>query len=246
MTAGIPRDGGGLRARKPLELLMTLVAAGERGLAHGVLCDLLWPDAAGDAAYRALVTTAYRLRRLLHCQAAVSFAGGRVTLDSAHCWVDAWAFEQALPACPRRSADAVDGALAAALALYHGPLFGDAELPQVFQARDRLRRKFVRGVLAAGQRYAQDDNLEAAIGLYEQAVDADGGCEELLRALIVATASIGDMRATTSAYERCQSFLMTRFGMLPTVATERAWRESRGLHAGPRSLAYAAASLPGA
>lgn len=127
-----------------------------------------------------------------------------MALDTAHCWVDAWAFEQALPACPRRSADAVDGALAAAQALYHGPLFGDAELPQVFEARNRL-----------------------------------------LRALIVATASCGDTRTATGAYERCQSFLMTRFGMLPTVATERAWRESRGLHAGPRSLAYAAAGLPG-
>ena len=168
-----------------------------------------------------------------------------MALDTAHCWVDAWAFEPALPACPRRSADAVDGALAAALALYHGPLFGDAELPQVFEARNRLRRKFVRGVLAAGQRYTQDDDLEAAIGLYEQAVDVDGGCEELLRALIVATASIGDTRTATGGYERCQSFLMTRFGILPAVATERAWRESRGLHAGPRSLAYAAAGLPG-
>jgi DNA-binding SARP family transcriptional activator len=49
----------------------------------------LWAQSEGDAAYRSLITTVYRLRRLLHCHEAVSFSAGVVALSPAHCWIDA-------------------------------------------------------------------------------------------------------------------------------------------------------------
>jgi LuxR family transcriptional regulator, maltose regulon positive regulatory protein len=250
IASGSSRRSHGARARKPRELLMGLVAAGVRGIAQHLLCEALWPEAEGDAAYRALITTVYRLRRLLQCRDAVSFAGGRVALSAAHCWVDAWVFDQALSAAAL-PADAVpeaalasEAALARALALYRGALCGDAEAPLVFEARERLRRRFVRAVLARGQRLLGAGAAAAAIELYEQALEVEGGCEDLHRALILAQAGNGHTAAAASAYERCRAALRTRFGMVPSVATERAWRESCKPQAGPRQAGYAFAAYP--
>jgi len=44
---------------------MALIAMGGRQVPQTRLADLLWPDAEGDAAYRALITTLQRLRRLI-------------------------------------------------------------------------------------------------------------------------------------------------------------------------------------
>jgi len=243
-ASGGSRRSHGARARKPRELLMGLVAAGARGIAQHLLCEALWPEAEGDAAYRALITTVYRLRRLLQCRDAVLFAGGRVALSAAHCWVDAWVFDQALPAAAVLADSVPDAALARALELYRGALCGDAEAPLVFEARERLRRKFVRAVLAGGQRLLGAGAAAAAIELYEQALEVEGGCEDLHRALILAQAGNGHTAAAASAYERCRAALRTRFGMVPSVATERAWRESCKPQAGPRQAGYAFAAYP--
>ena len=85
-----------IHALKVRELLMGLVAAGARGLGASVLCEALWPESHASEALRALIVTIYRLRRALRCYGAVDFEGGRVALSAARCWVDAWAFEQAV------------------------------------------------------------------------------------------------------------------------------------------------------
>jgi two-component SAPR family response regulator len=243
-AGGSSRRSPGARARKPRELLMGLVAAGARGIAQHLLCEALWPEAEGDAAYRALITTVYRLRRILQCRDAVSFAGGRVALSAAHCWVDAWVFDQALSAASVLADAISDDALACALALYRGALCGDAETPLVFEARERLRRRFVRAVLTRGQRLLGTGMAAAAIEVYEQALEVEGGSEELHRALILAQASNGHTVAAASAYERCRAALRIRFGMLPSAATEHAWRESCKPQAGPRQAGYAMAAYP--
>lgn len=95
-TGAILRYRSRVRARKVQELLMGLVSAGAHGLAGHMLCEALWPESGGDEAYRALAAAVHRLRRTLHCGDAVLFEGGRVALSGARCWVDAWAFEQAV------------------------------------------------------------------------------------------------------------------------------------------------------
>ncbi|MGH6783039.1 MAG: hypothetical protein ACREBP_00250, partial [Sphingomicrobium sp.] len=82
-------DGAPLRVadkgqKKPLELLMALVALGGRQVPQTRLADLLWPDAEGDAAYRALITTLQRLRRLLGEPRAITFHDGRGVLPAPH------------------------------------------------------------------------------------------------------------------------------------------------------------------
>jgi LuxR family maltose regulon positive regulatory protein len=139
--------------KKPLELLTLLVASGARGARVAAVAEALWPDADGDTAHHALETTAYRLRRMLGDPAAVVHRGGRLALDPARVFVDAWAFEAlAARADALRAAGAVAPALrcaAGAGALYAGELFGDEEHPLVSEPRARLAARH-RRLSAAG------------------------------------------------------------------------------------------------
>ena len=118
--------------------LNALVACGPRGASVGGVTDLLWPEAEGFDAYRALITTLHRLRRLLVHRQAVQFAAGRLRIDPAVCGVDAWTFEQALANARDREQ------LAAALALYRGPFLADEHSPWVLGMRSRLEQNIAR------------------------------------------------------------------------------------------------------
>src|SRR5690606_6578161 len=120
------------------------------------------------------------LRKILRYPDAVSFSAARLALNSERCWVDAWEFERRV-AAPNEALN-----VETTLALYRGRFLGDDENPHAFEARDRWRRKFVRTVLAVGQRYERS-NRSAAISLYERALDVELSCQEFYRRLISAT-----------------------------------------------------------
>ena len=124
--------------RRPLELLAALVAAGPRGSSVGALADQLWPDAEGFDAYRALITTLHRLRRLLVHRQAIHFGAGRLRIDPAVCCVDAWKFEHLLSAARNREE------LVSALALYRGPFLADDESAWALGTRARLEQAVAR------------------------------------------------------------------------------------------------------
>jgi LuxR family transcriptional regulator, maltose regulon positive regulatory protein len=129
---GMPLRFKGRAPVRPLELLTTLLAAGEGGASSGRVADQLWPDADGFDAYRAFTTTLHRLRRVLGCHDAVRLSAGRLSLDPQICTVDAWVFERAL----RGAVDA--DAIEAVLDAYPGPFLVDDENPWVIATRDRL------------------------------------------------------------------------------------------------------------
>src|SRR5271156_4876703 len=84
------------RLRKPQQLLQALIAFGGTEVSAGVLIDALWPDSEGDAAYHALESALYRLRRLLGARNAVRMERAKVSLNRDQLWVDMWAFEEEL------------------------------------------------------------------------------------------------------------------------------------------------------
>jgi DNA-binding SARP family transcriptional activator len=226
----------GARPRKPLELLLALIAAGAGGVSQQRLCEILWADSDGDAAYRALITTVFRLRRWLGCHEAICFAGGRVALSERHCWIDAWVLECALTAGGRVGPDT--------LALYGGPLCGDAEAPLVLDARERLRRKFVRAVLHSVRQLEQSGRSGAAVEICERAVEADAACEELHRELIALHGRQGESTAATAAYRRCRAALLRHFGMRPSQTTERALRDACRVQDDLHFIPYTTATSP--
>lgn len=130
----------GCGPRKPLELLGALIASGPRGASVGAIADQLWPDADGFDAYRALVTTVHRLRRLLTYRSAVHFSAGRLRLDPTVCDIDVWQFERALEEAEDRAQ------LEAALDTYDGPFLDEDASAWAIGMRSRLEQVVARAV----------------------------------------------------------------------------------------------------
>lgn len=131
-------DGRG--PRKPLELLSVLIAAGPRGTSVGSVADSLWPEADGFDAYRSLITTIYRLRRLLGHHDAVHLGAGRIRLEASICEVDVWRFEQAISVAKSRDQ------LRSALAGYGGTFMEEIESAWATGVRTRLQRSITQAV----------------------------------------------------------------------------------------------------
>ncbi len=77
----------------PLRLLQLLLSLGGQTISLARLSDELWPDADGDAAYRSILTTLTRLRKILGREDALIVQGGLLSINSHLCWVDSLAFE---------------------------------------------------------------------------------------------------------------------------------------------------------
>jgi DNA-binding SARP family transcriptional activator len=133
-------DGRG--PRKPLELLGMLIAVGPRGASISTVADGLWPEADGFDAYRSLITTVYRLRRLLRFHDAIRLGAGRIRLERTICDVDVWRFEHAI------SAARTQDRLRAALSQYLGPFMEETENAWVIGVRKRLQQAITQAVRA--------------------------------------------------------------------------------------------------
>lgn len=149
---------------KPLELLKHLLASGPREVPVAHLLDALWPDADGDAAYQALHTTLYRLRKLVGRKSIVLYHDGMLSLDRRHCWVDAWAFEVLLDD-PSRIDDG--------LTLYLGSFLSQEDGGWVARPRERLRRRFMLGLLQAVRAREQRGDWQGAAALCERGLAAE-------------------------------------------------------------------------
>lgn len=204
--------------RKPLSLLSLLLAAGDRPVGTHVASEALWPDAEGYDAYRALVTTVYRLRGLLRHRDAIRFSADGVRIESSFVSVDAWDFERMV------STSRDPARLAAALDLYRGPFLGDDESSHVIEARERMLRKYLRAVRSLGQHYEDIGDTAAAIALYERALDGGVASEEIHVQLMRCHALAGQRSAAAQVFERCRTILARRFRMTPSTATVLAFR----------------------
>jgi DNA-binding SARP family transcriptional activator len=187
----IRRDGRSLLPpgklqRRPVALLLLLVAEGPQGARKEALAERLWPD--DDRADGArLKVTLHRLRRLLGDPGAVRAQASTLAPDPARLHVDAWEIDR-LAAAPMAGPETC----AAALALYGGPfaadLAGDSALLIYGQYLEgRFEAAMVAGIraLAAG---GDIDAALAAARLGLMRVEAHG---PLLEAAIALAAQAG-------------------------------------------------------
>jgi LuxR family maltose regulon positive regulatory protein len=154
---GAPLEFEGRGPRKPLELLSALLASGPRGASVGAIADLLWPDADGFDAYRALITTVHRLRRLLVHRRAIHFGAGRLRLEPTVCDIDVWKLERALQEVRNRTQ------LEAALDLYSGPFLGDDTNAWAIGMRSRLEQAIARASRKVTVRADRPDDTMAVV-----------------------------------------------------------------------------------
>lgn len=226
------------RMRKPQELLQALVALGGIEVSAGALIDALWPDSEGDAAYHALESALYRLRRLLVARDAVCMEGGKVSLSRDRWWVDLWDFEEELrrPRGPKAGAfERISGLRR----LYQGQFLPhETDKPWVLKTRDCLRDRFLHAIRDAARDCENARRWEQAANLYRSGIDLDSLDEGLYRGLMLCHQQLGDHSEALKAYRRCRESL-TRFLGIPPNAKTQALYSSVREHA-----AHASAGAP--
>ncbi|MGD9366028.1 MAG: bacterial transcriptional activator domain-containing protein [Desulfobacteraceae bacterium] len=212
---------------KPLEMLKALIALGGKGVSLGRLEDLLWPDAEGDKAHQALITTLHRLRKSIGSKQVVKLSHSRMSLNGRYCWLDVWAFENLCSNADRITAkisadtDAVSGMADTLLQLYRGDfLKNEYDLSWAIPLREKLRTKFVHALNLFAKGLEKQGNHERAIDLYIRGLETDEIAEELYQGLMVCYQRLGRKSEGLSTYERCRETLSSVLGSPPSPKTE--------------------------
>lgn len=191
--------------RRPLDLLVTLIALGGREVPQEQIADALWPDADGDAAYRVLITNLQRLRQLLGCGHALELHDGRVTLDARWAWVDAWVFERLLDdvETARRHGDSATAQRLAeqALNLYEAPFAEHLAFPCIVLLRERLRNLYRRHLLDLAKDYETAERFEEALVWYQRGLRVDASCEAFHQRLVELYLRLGRSAEASDLYQ---------------------------------------------
>ena len=224
---GKPLELGAGSKRKPLELLIALIALGGSRVSQTKLTDALWPEVEGHLAQQTFEVTLHRLRKLIGQEPALVLKDGKLSLDAHHCWVDSWAcehllgrIERALHASPARPED-IDRLATRLLALYQGPFLAtEAEQPWLLSLRERLRSKFLRQFCALGRHWEAEGKWDKAINGYLQGVEVDPLAEEFYRSLMRCYRRQGRPADACAVYARCRNTLKTVLGVDPSPETE--------------------------
>jgi LuxR family transcriptional regulator, maltose regulon positive regulatory protein len=211
-------------ARKPLELLLFIVASGGADVSTATAAFALWRELDGDKARAALNIALHRLRKLLGNDDAVLLEAGRLGLDPKLVWVDCLAFEQLVDSVGNASAEALEertrGLAQRALALYTGAFVHDSE-DEAWQMiyRSRLASKFMRTVRLLSRAAIARGDRGAARALLERGLELDPLAEDLARELMRALIDGGEQAAALAVWKRCRDALAGAFGTAPSPAT---------------------------
>jgi LuxR family transcriptional regulator, maltose regulon positive regulatory protein len=213
---GKPLQFSGKAQRKPLELLMALVAFGGRDVSESQLTEALWPDAEGDAAHETCASALHRLRKLLGCDQAISRQRNLFSLDPRYVWVDVWAFERWLSPEGSKADAAGRTASDKALALYQGPFLGkNVDLNCAIALRERLRVKFVRHIIQRSQALFDAGQLKPAIAMLEKGLNVDPLAQDCYRNLMLCYQALDRRAEAIGVYQRCQKTLSATLGVAP-------------------------------
>ena len=219
---GEPLRFTGKVQKRPLALLKALVAFGGSGVPESLLADALWPDADGDDAHNAFVTTLQRLRKLLVQRDALLLQEGRLGLNPQRCWVDALAFESVDP-------DDADPCAAddreRALRLYRGAFLAQEDAAWAIARRERLRARFVRLGDADVRGHLERSDWEGAVACLEGLLQADATVEPFYQQLMRAQHRLGRSAEVLATYRRCRDVLGATLQLPPSASTEGLLKE---------------------
>lgn len=211
--------------RKPLELLLALVAFGGDGVNQKKLADALWPDAEGDKARKTFDTSLYRLRRLLGDDKLLTLKEGVLKLNSKYVWTDLGELAR-LYKCNMKKTELFSvyniDIWAEKIALYKGPLLGELyDNNWIWEPRRRAQSWFIELSLSLAGYQRHFGRYNEAILLLNKAIEQDPLQEELYRELMWCYRECrrpGELRDT---WERCRQSFLHMLGVEPTEDTRR-------------------------
>jgi len=215
LVDGVPPAFSRKLPRKTLALLCAIIAFGGKDVAEQQVLDALWPEEEGDMGYRALTASLRRLRELLGRKAAIRHAGGKLSVDRHGCWLDAWALENALD---------TGNDPAIAIQLYRGAFLPSEDGAWAVPMRERLRARFLRAVLAIGERHEAEGRHDDAIACYERALEVDNAAEPIYQGLIRCYGLLQRPTDAARAYHRLRGVLSASTKTPTSFATAPLYR----------------------
>lgn len=164
LADGLELEHSGKMPLKALELLQVIIAFGGTQVDSLSVNEILWPDADGDNAQQALETALFRLRKLIG-KDSIMVSGGKISLNKKRCWLDIWAFDQALERldtlldeADAPSGDKLETCVTELVRLYRGPLFGEAGPSWSEAVRTRTHNKYHKALKRIAVYYKNADN----------------------------------------------------------------------------------------
>ena len=227
------------RRQRVRQLVCALV--GLREVRRSRLGTLLWPEFDEKAVSANLRMTLNYVQALLEPERSrgdapwfLRQAAGSLALRvDEHLSVDAWEFERELDAAEAaKTTPSVElRHLLAATGLWRGePLDDVAGEEWADPLRERLRQRFVRAAVRAGDLLVATARFAEAIALADRALEADPWCEAAIRLRVAGLLAAGDPAGARQAFESGRRVLAD-LGVSLEPATEelgrRVWRERR-------------------
>ncbi len=217
---GIPFRSTGKSQRRPLELLMALIAYGGCEVNSVKLMQAVWPD--NTAAQGTFDVAVHRLRKLLGNDRALLLQEGRLSLNPKICWIDVWAWEAVLRQTEDPEPSQSRSATARILDLYRGRfLANEPESAWLVPTRARLHSQFLRAIAALGSRLEQIGRWDDALTLYRRGIEHDPLAEDIYRFQMRAYIRLGSPAEAINVYRRCSEVLSVVLGVKPSCETER-------------------------
>jgi len=227
---GVPLDLSGKTQKKPIDLLLALIASGGNQVSTETLGQLLWPESEYDKkVYQKLHTTMHRLKLMLGEDSAIIHKEGYFTLNRERCWVDAWVVENIAKSVSGFSSGAkseitpeqIKVLAEQILSLYTGRSLNDYNGSlDLYTYREHLHQKFLNCVNALAGWYEKRCQYQQSINLYQQALSVDGMVEAFYRGLMRNHRSLGNTDQALASYQQCCEVLQRQFSTRPSAETE--------------------------
>lgn len=207
---GVPVDAPEWRRQRVRQLVCAVVA--HREIRRARLGALLWPDFDEKAVSANLRMTLSYVQGLLEENRARGDApwflqqhGGVLRLRPGdHLSVDAWEFESALDAAERSgTTPSLElGHLLRAVACWRGEYLEDAAGEEWAEPmRERVRQRFLRACVRAGDLLVAAGRAAEAVDLADRALAVDPWCEPAIRLQVRAHLARGDRGSAERAFE---------------------------------------------
>ncbi len=233
------RDGLPLRytrkaPSKPLLLLKVLLACGGRQVGAGNIAATLWPDKDGDLAQQSFEITLHRLRKYLGDDGFLLLEDGRLTLNSAKVWVDAWEFERHLSELRRlmrgqgnNHSMRINQLADRVLWIYQGHFLSrDDTVCWMVSMQERLRSKYTHCLVDLGNYWESRGLPEQAACCYRKGIVVDDLIETFYQRLMVCFLRTGREPDAIATYRQCRQVLSVILGLQPTDYTTQIYHSA--------------------
>ena len=221
------------RGGRTKALLKALIVQGGRKVSMEQLADTLWPDSEGDQAYRNLKVLVWRLRHLGLDKGQeplpwLQLQHGHLSLVEKYCSVDVFRFETNIRKAVR--ADRIDWELLkCSLDRYTGDfLASDVSETWIIEHRERLRRRYLEGVLVLAATAKDLPARQACQAYLQRALDIDPLDERIYEHLMQTYLLLGYPAKALETYHDAQTALERELAISPGSTLVALARQAAG------------------